>query len=252
MRNPQAIVSIVLVSLAAIMLLVGWLAADPAEDGPDAAPQAFDRALAESYVKAGCWQCHSVETLRDQLNAEFGAGAGGDLPVGPDLSGMALQYHPDWHAAHFWDPGAVVAGSQMPAQHQLFDGQQLSTRGRDVIRFMLTLDAAPRSRTQWPTGNHELPPGDAARGKALFARHCSGCHGDGGNGDGPAARWFKATRPPARLAKGEAYRTSGQPRQSVYNTLTNGLPGTGMPSFFRLPDQDRADLTEYTVELLGR
>ncbi|MBK8205955.1 MAG: c-type cytochrome [Planctomycetes bacterium] len=252
MRNPQAIVSIGLVSLAALILLVGWFAADPADVEPVAAEQAFDRGLAEAYVKAGCWQCHSVETLRDQLNAEFGAGAGGHLPVGPDLSGIALQGHPDWHVAHFWDPAAVVAGSQMPAQRQLFEGEQLNARGRDVIKFLMTLDAPSPLRAPWPVGNHEAQAGDAGRGKTLFRQHCAGCHGDAGNGDGPAARWFVATRPPAKLAQGEAYRISGDARQAVFDTLSNGLPGTGMPSFFRLSVQDRADLTEYTVKLLGK
>lgn len=252
MRNPQAIVSVVLVCLAALMLLVGWFAADSAEVEPATSQQAFDRDLAEAYVKAGCWQCHSVETLRGQLDAEFGAGAGGNQPVGPDLSGMALQFHPDWHVAHFWDPGAVVAGSQMPAQRQLFDGEQLNARGREVIEFLMTLDAPSPLRAPWPTGEYSAPPGDATQGKTLFRRHCAGCHGDAGNGDGPAARWFVTTRPPAKLAQGEAYRIGGDARHAVFGTLSNGLPGTGMPSFFRLSVQDRADLTEYTATLLGK
>ncbi len=32
-----------------------------------------------------------------------------------------------------------------------------------------------------------LGQGDPAKGKELFTKHCGGCHGPGGKGDGPAA-----------------------------------------------------------------
>ena len=32
-----------------------------------------------------------------------------------------------------------------------------------------------------------LAQGDPAKGKELYTKHCAGCHGPGGKGDGPAA-----------------------------------------------------------------
>jgi mono/diheme cytochrome c family protein len=247
MDRGSIIVFAGLVGMATLITLAGWLAADR-EDPPQ--QQVFDREMAGAYVKAGCWQCHSVSTLRDELVKSFGAPAGGELPVGPDLAGIARLYHSDWHEAHLWDPQAVVAGSQMPAQRFLFeetaDGPRLNALGVKVTEFLMTLDAPSQIRAPWPTGEHETPSGNAARGRSLFPHYCAGCHGETGHGDGTAARWFKHTRPPAKLAQGEAYHAS------VFDTLTNGLPGTGMPSFHHLPSQDRADLAAYASELLGR
>lgn len=252
MGNAQAKVAAGLVGLATLILLVAWLAADPVEPEPQPGKQAFDRELAQAYVDAGCWQCHSIQTLSAELTEHFGKPAAGELPLGPDLSGIATQYHADWHTAHFAMPDSVVHGSLMPAQRHLFEGDKLNELGRNVVKFLMTLDAPGTMRPHWPTGEHQAPAGNADSGKALFAQHCAGCHGESGNGNGPAARWFVATRAPVKLAQGEAYRLGDDPRQGVYNTLTNGLPGTGMPSFHHLGEQQRADLTEYTLQLLGK
>jgi mono/diheme cytochrome c family protein len=37
------------------------------------------------------------------------------------------------------------------------------------------------------TSSPALAQGNAAKGKELFAKHCGGCHGPSGKGDGPAA-----------------------------------------------------------------
>jgi mono/diheme cytochrome c family protein len=249
MQNLQASVAVALVLLAALMLLAGWLAAD--EESPDrqTEDQPFNADLAAAYVKAGCWQCHSVSTLDDELTQNFGAQAAGDLPVGPDLAGIGSLYHPDWHVAHFWEPQSVVAGSQMPAQRFLFEGKKLTPLGAQVVDFLLTLRAPGDLRAPWPVVVHSSPGGDAARGRELFLAHCSGCHGDGARGDGPAARWIINARKPANLAAGQVFR--GKDRDAVFTTITNGLPYTAMPSFHNLPEQDRADLSEYVAGLLG-
>lgn len=252
MGNAQAIVAAGLVALATLILLVAWIAADPVEPEPQPGQQTFNRELAQAYVDAGCWQCHSIQTLSHELTENFGKPAAGDLPLGPDLSGIATQYHPDWHAAHFAMPDNVVHGSLMPAQRQLFEGDKLNELGRNVIKFLMTLDAPGTMRPPWPTGDHDVPHGNALAGKALYAQYCAGCHGQDGNGDGPAARWFLATRAPVKLAQGEAYRLGDDARKAVYHTLTNGVPGTGMGSFHHLSDQQRADLTEYAMQLMGR
>jgi mono/diheme cytochrome c family protein len=248
MINRQATVSVTMVGLAALMLLAGWIASD---DEQEVAPveQPFNAELAAAYVKAGCWQCHSVSTLDDELTQAFGTQAAGDLPVGPDLAGVGTQYHPDWHVAHFWEPQSVVAGSQMPAQRFLFEGEQLTPLGAKVVDFLLTLRAPGDLRAKWPDSEHTSPAGDASRGRELFQTNCSGCHGEGARGDGSAARWFTNERKPADFVTGQVFR--GKDRDAVFTTITNGLPYTAMPSFHHLPEQDRADLAEYVAGLLG-
>lgn len=73
---------------------------------------------------------------------------------------------------------------------------------------------------------------DLSKGKALFLRHCSSCHGRGGKGDGPAAG-FGAEIPddltdPARQER----LTDGEIFWKISNGRTSG-PEIVMPSFSR-------------------
>jgi len=76
------------------------------------------------------------------------------------------------------------------------------------------------------------PPLD---GKALYSRHCAGCHNDNGDGRGPtitalglAARDFKAG--------GFAF---GDSREQIFKTLSSGIPGRSpMPSFAGVMSED--------------
>ncbi|MCB9894587.1 MAG: c-type cytochrome [Planctomycetes bacterium] len=248
------IASISLPCLALVFLLAGFIANPPAEPEPEPLPpQEFDLLLAREYVEAQCWQCHSVSSLHDELVAEFGEQAAGLRPYGPDLAGVGNRYAADWHAAHFWQPGTVVAGSQMPAQRQLFDQSgALNELGQNVVRFLLTLKTPSPINKPWPTERLSAPDGDAARGRTVFVRECAGCHGDQGHGDGPAARFFKTVRAPAKLADGEliTLRDGEAPLDTIYTNITNGLPGTGMPSFgTRLNEADRADVAAYVLKI---
>jgi cytochrome c oxidase cbb3-type subunit 2 len=87
--------------------------------------------------------------------------------------------------------------------------------------------------------------GDA---KKVYEAWCSGCHGEKGRGDGPAAIVL-AVKP--RDFLGESFKirstASGQPprRQDLYDTVTRGLPGTAMPSFQFLPEKDRWLAVDY-------
>jgi len=245
-------------ALAALMLLAGWIAAPAAEPEPQPGPpQVFERQLAAAYVKAGCWECHSVSTLEQELRAEFGAQAAGARPMGPDLAGVGNRFHYDWHVAHFWKPDDVVAGSAMPAQRHMFKprSRELNELGDNVVRFLLTLKSPGTMTAPWPEGRHTAPKGDAAAGEKLFAVHCAGCHGTGGDGHGVAAEFFRATRKPPALGRGELIllRKDEQPVDTIYTIITGGLPGTGMPSFAgRLSEQQRADLAAYVVQISGR
>lgn len=94
----------------------------------------------------------------------------------------------------------------------------------------------------------DLPPPrafDAAaeeRGKALFARHCTPCHGPEAKGDGPVSAKF----PPAPNLRYASIckRTDG----FLYGTLTAG--GRAMPSMREgTTSRDRWDLVAYVRSL---
>lgn len=248
----QKQVSIALVALAGLITVAGLLAAPATEPEFMPQPQPFDKALAQAYVEAGCWHCHSVSSLESELREHFGEQAPGIRPTGPDLAGVGLRYHPDWHTAHFWQPDAAYAGSQMPAHRDLLDGERLTPRGRQVVDFMLTLKAPGRHVKAWPEARLTAPVGDAKRGKGLFARECAGCHGVDADGNGVLARFFVATRKPAALSKGEfVFMPHNEaPADAIFTHITNGLPGTGMPAFaHRLGEQERADITAWVVKI---
>jgi len=85
-----------------------------------------------------------------------------------------------------------------------------------------------------------------AAGDRLFERQCAGCHGLAGHGDGPAGRGL--TPPPANLTD-TAFVASATPLD-IYRTVTNGVPGTAMPSFeHALSREDRWDVVAHVLAL---
>ena len=228
--------------------------------------QHYDKRVAAAYVEAQCWQCHTVSTFETELTRDFGAKAAGARAAGPDLAGIGGLYTDGWHAAHLLNPQSVSAGSQMPAQRQLFvlEGQVTTQNSRGerrpaltysaqlVIEFMQSLTLPGRFRAPWPRGHKELPQSGSVReGRELYQRHCVGCHGQAADGRGEASLFF--TKLPANLAASRLmWRSVRVPMASyddIYTTLTNGLPGSGMPAFTWLSDCQRASLVAYIASL---
>jgi cytochrome c oxidase cbb3-type subunit 2 len=93
---------------------------------------------------------------------------------------------------------------------------------------------------------------DANAGKPLYIQECSGCHGERGNGAGPAAD-FLDPRPrdfTKRLFKLRSTPT-GQPptTDDVLRTIERGIPGTAMPSFAFLPLEERRRIAAHVLRL---
>ncbi len=82
---------------------------------------------------------------------------------------------------------------------------------------------------------------DLARGGALYAEQCSGCHGRTGAGDGPNA----ASLNPKPVAFADATRARQRSTFGLYQVIGQGLDGTAMASFGRLPSDDRWALAFY-------
>jgi len=114
---------------------------------------------------------------------------------------------------------------------------------------LLLLTLAPAAGLAADRGVSET---DATAGKSLYLRECSACHGERGNGAGPAAE-FLDPRPRDFTKRVFKLRTtpSGQPAATadVLHTIEQGVPGTAMPSFSYLTADERRRIAAYVLRL---
>lgn len=92
-------------------------------------------------------------------------------------------------------------------------------------------------------------PDSIAAGKAVFQQTCSMCHGDQAKGDGPAA---VALNPkPTDLTMPSKFR-QGSSDGAIFNTISNGVPGTPMAGWSSIPEKDRWNLVNYIKSLSAK
>jgi len=99
----------------------------------------------------------------------------------------------------------------------------------------------------------DMPIGRPASGKKLYRRYCIGCHGERGDGRGENAPYIdpKPRDFTAGLFKCRSTPTGSIPLDTdLYKSIGRGFYSTGMPSWFSLTNQDRADLVAY-IKLLS-
>ena len=89
--------------------------------------------------------------------------------------------------------------------------------------------------------------GDPSAGKAVYERKCLLCHGEKGDGKGPAAERLD---PRPRDFTSGVYKIRSTANkvpadQDMFNVISNGMPGTSMPAWSVLPDKDRWNLVAY-------
>jgi cbb3-type cytochrome c oxidase subunit I len=202
----------------------------------------------------------------------------GTRRIGPDLARESGKRPRDWHLTHLWNPRWVVPESNMPPHPWLFDGSALKptqealdlvayldSLGRDA-RLAGMLESSPGRkmdraeeermgvfcdcaipRTPGPAVllSTELPAAERARfelrGAAVFTRHCGGCHGVGGKGDGPAA----ASLLPAPRDLTRALFSD----QALSRVLWEGIRGSSMPGWHELSAHDLRALATYVRSL---
>lgn len=80
-----------------------------------------------------------------------------------------------------------------------------------------------------------------AEGKEVFTANCVPCHGADGRGDGPRAAGLN---PPPRNYTSGVFKF-GTSVLALYHTVTNGSPGTSMPSFVALTPEERMAVVHY-------
>jgi DMSO reductase family type II enzyme heme b subunit len=91
-------------------------------------------------------------------------------------------------------------------------------------------------------------PQDLEAGKQVYTRKCAQCHGDDGQGTGPAAN--EVFPRPRDFTRG-IYKIRSTPSGTVptdedlFRSITNGLPGTSMPGWGVLPERDRRQVLQH-------
>ena len=79
-------------------------------------------------------------------------------------------------------------------------------------------------------------------GGKVFKTNCIACHGENGDGKGPAAVAIKDPKP-RDFTKGE-FKFGSEPKE-IYKTISEGSPGTAMPGWGSLSPQERWALVYY-------
>jgi len=170
----------------------------------------------------------------------------GSRRTGPDLARLGGKYPDEWHYQHMKDPGAFVPRSNMPAYDFLAEKSvdpELTRKKMAVLNFPYseTQITALAGKTEmdaivaymqklggdipWRATTASLIVGELQNpflddssviqeGQALYAQHCSACHGLDLTG-GLAADIHDLDMPDAEL----------------FELLHNGLPDDGMPAF---------------------
>jgi len=105
---------------------------------------------------------------------------------------------------------------------------------------------------QAPLKNAPPSASPLAAGKAVYDQHCTACHGENGDGNGPASVWlfprprnFSAGQFKIKSTPGIALPTD----DDLFRTLTRGMPGSSMPSFTYLSEPERGDAVQYVKHL---
>jgi len=87
-------------------------------------------------------------------------------------------------------------------------------------------------------------------GRSTYLQLCAGCHGEKGDGKGPAGGAFKP--PPRSFLDTESPWKNGLNPTDLYKTLTEGIPGTGMVSFSAMLDEKKSwELIHFIHSLPG-
>ncbi|TAJ79828.1 c-type cytochrome, partial [bacterium] len=96
-----------------------------------------------------------------------------------------------------------------------------------------------------------LSPKLLALGKQIYNQQCAACHGTQGQGDGEAA--YLLYPKPRNFVAANYRLVSSWERvptdQDFFNTVTRGIPGSAMPSWGHLPEEQRWALVYYVKSL---
>lgn len=153
-----------------------------------------------------------------------------------------------------------IPGTSMPTFMQLSEREVRAVA--EYIKFFSRKWQQPENYAA-PLENPPLPAWfekgaevkkKAEAGKAHYLKHCASCHGEKGDGDGPAAKtlvdsWDQPVK--AADLRRAALRSGSKP-EDVYRVMLTGISGSPMPAFGEsLTEQERWELVAFVNELRG-
>ena len=108
-----------------------------------------------------------------------------------------------------------------------------------------------------PSSSVSVDPGTPTlrAGKSVYDQHCAACHGVNGDGNGPATVWLfpKPRNFQTGLFKIQSTPPGSLPTdEDLFQTVTRGMPGSSMPSFTYLTEQQRRDAVQYVKWLTAQ
>jgi len=217
------------------------------------------------YARNGCAYCHTEQvrftpadewrfgppTQAWETDDEFPQ-MWGTRRIGPDLARESGRRTEDWQLVHLYNPRFTVPDSMMPSFLWLFRGGpgKPTEAARDLVAYLNTLGRAarkaePQAQAQLAGAVYEFPEcggtSDLGAGKKVFTHNCAGCHGADGRGRTEGGR---ALRPVAfDLAD---FRL---PPERIWRALMQGVPGTAMPTWNKLPESQLRAVADYVGSL---
>lgn len=126
--------------------------------------------------------------------------------------------------------------SQKTGARQLKEPEQAATPTNDTSQLPRTADGQTLV---------------VASGRELYLQHCAACHGEFGDGEGIAAPHLRPR--PRDFRSGQFLLVSTESRfpsnADLESVLVRGMPGSAMPSFAHLSDEERGRLVEEVMQL---
>jgi cytochrome c oxidase cbb3-type subunit 2 len=156
------------------------------------------------------------------------------------------------------EAATLVSGSRTPTpmNHGIIafsDGVAarnfIEKQGGQIVTAAQVMSENGSSAASAP-GKRPVTEKDARAGKPLFIRECAGCHGERGDGAGPAAA-FLDPKPRNFTKKLFKLRTTQGPvptTADILRTIERGIPGSSMPSFAFLTAEERKLIAAYVLD----
>ena len=126
-------------------------------------------------------------------------------------------------------------------------------------RFPKFMELAPEDKqpgdAKEPVLMERLSRSHLQQGREVYTRHCAGCHGTTGDGQGPAAKYLN---PPPRDYRQGKFKFNSTPRDNkprradLARIIRRGAKGTSMPTFRWMAQDDLEAVIDYVTLLSSR
>lgn len=138
----------------------------------------------------------------------------------------------------------IALGSFYVKNLEYFEKNKIVPEVKDSLFKFADL---PQSKSSYKAGvkieDFKVPSDKIlAKGKDLFLANCSSCHGEQGKGDGAAGAGL--TRKPRNFTSDEGW-INGKEFSSIFKSIYEGFPNSGMASYSYLEYEDLLSLTHY-------